>query len=73
LFCWSQQTKGRKVNTGTTDSGAVIAELQEYYMKLHSKTYYFLKNIQRYPHPCPNTPFNLEHTAVSRHEARRTH
>jgi tryptophan synthase beta subunit len=63
----TQQT----VNTGTTDSDAVIAELQEYYMKLHSKTYYFLKNIH-HPHPCPNTPFNFERTAVSLHEARLT-
>jgi len=35
--------KLQTVNTGTTDSGAVIAELQEYYMKLHSKTLLFEK------------------------------
>jgi len=39
----------------------------------YTAKHYFLKNIQRDPHPCPNTPLNLERTAVSRHEARRTH
>jgi hypothetical protein len=63
----------KRATVNTTISDAVFTELLEYYIKVYSKTSCFLKNIKGDLHPCANTPFNLECTAVSRHEAWHAH
>lgn len=45
----------KRATVNTTISDAVFTELLEYYIKVYSKTPYFLKNIKGDLHPCANT------------------